>query len=139
MQSQVRRPRQNGSPLSGVLLRFLPSLFKRHNIVQTAALWRLYIIIRDNMKIYLNVRLNLENTGQTFTVWPRPHRFLPGLEFFTGSADCLSAAITDLMERLPETFHIDDGFSVSSSSLELTILRPFEVVRSDVVRTFVLC
>ena len=48
------------------------------------------------MKIYLNVRLNLENTGQTFTVWPRPHRFLPGLEFFTGSADCLSAAITDL-------------------------------------------
>lgn len=124
---------------SGALLRFFPSSFKRHNIVQTAALWRLYIIIRDNMKIYLNVRLNLENTGQTFTVWPRPHRFLPGLAFFTGSADCLSAAITDLMERLPETFHIDDEFSVSSSSLEPTILRPFEVVRSDVVRTFVLC
>lgn len=115
------------------------SLFKRHNIVQTAALWRLYIIIKDNMKIYLNVRLNLENTGQTFTVWPRPHRFLPGLAFFTGSADCLSAAITDLMERLPETFHIDDEFSVSSPSLEPTILSPFEVVRSDVVRTFVLC
>lgn len=91
------------------------------------------------MKIYLNVRLNLEDTGLTFTVWLRPHRFLPGQEFFTGSAGNLSAAITDLMVRLPETFHIDDEFSVSSSSLEPTILRPFEVVRSDVVRTFVLC
>lgn len=88
------------------------------------------------MKIKLNVRVNFTREGKTFTVWARPHQFLPGLEFYSGVAEDLSEAIFRLMSSLPETFQIDDDFCVASDSLEYSVIRPFEVVRSQSIRIF---
>ena len=52
------------------------------------------------MKVYLNVRINITETGRTFTVWARPNRFLPGIEFHTGMADNLSDAVHELRNSL---------------------------------------
>ena len=90
------------------------------------------------MKITLNVRVNLTSAGRLFTVWPKSHEYLPGLEFFTGQGSSTGEAVEDLFSRLPEIFTIDDEFSVKTSSLEHTLKRPFQIVHSDTVRTFVL-
>ena len=90
------------------------------------------------MKIKLNVRVNLTSGGRLFTVWPRSHAFLPGLEFYTGQGASTSEAIADLFAKLPEEFTIDDDFAVRTASLEHTLQRPFQIVHSDKVRTFVL-
>ena len=90
------------------------------------------------MKITLNVRVNLTSAGRLFTVWPKSHEYLPGLEFFTGQGSSTGEAVEDLFSRLPETFTIDDDFAVKKSSLEHTLKRPFQIVHSDTVRTFVL-
>ena len=90
------------------------------------------------MKITLNVRVNLTSAGRLFTVWPKSHEYLPGLEFFTGQGSSTGEAVEDLFSRLPEIFAIDDEFSVKTSSLEHTLERPFQIVHSDTVRTFVL-
>ena len=88
--------------------------------------------------ITLNVRVNLTSAGRLFTVWPKSHEYLPGLEFFTGQGASTGEAVEDLFSRLPETFTIDDDFAVKTSSLEHTLKRPFQIVHSDTVRTFVL-
>ena len=88
------------------------------------------------MKIKLNVRVNLTTKGRLFTIWPKSHKFLPGLEFYTGHGSSTSEAIEDLYAQLPEEFTIDDEFAIMSSSLEPTLVRPFEVVNSDTVRIF---
>ena len=88
------------------------------------------------MKIKLNVRVNLTKEGRLFTVWPKSHKFLPGLEFYTGHGSSTSEAVEDLYAQLPKEFTIDDEFAVMSSSLEPTLVRPFEVVNSDTVRIF---
>lgn len=90
------------------------------------------------MKIYLNVRINLTGTSKTFTVWARPHRFLPGIEFYTGTSNNLPEAIRNLEDSLPKSFAIDDEILVKKSHLEYVILRPFDIVKSSIVRTFVL-
>ena len=90
------------------------------------------------MKIKLNVRVNLTSGGRLFTVWPRSHAFLPGLEFYTGQGASTSEAVEDLFAKLPEEFTIDDDFAVRTASLEHTLQRPFQIVHSDKVRTFVL-
>lgn len=91
------------------------------------------------MKVYLNVRINLTSDGRTFTVWARPNLFLPGIEFHTGSADNLSDAVRALRDSLPDDFPIDDEFSVMTSDIEFTVIRPFQMVRSESIRTFVVC
>jgi hypothetical protein len=88
------------------------------------------------MKIKLNVRVNLTKEGRLFTVWPKFHKFLPGLEFYTGHGSSTSEAVEDLYAQLPKEFTIDDEFAVMSSSLEPTLVKPFEVVNSDTVRIF---
>ena len=88
------------------------------------------------MKIKLYVRVNLTKEGRLFTVWPKFHKFLPGLEFYTGHGSSTSEAVEDLYAQLPEEFTIDDEFAVMSSSLEPNLVRPFEVVNSDTVRIF---
>ena len=88
------------------------------------------------MKIKLNVRVNLTKEGRLFTVWPKFHKFLPGLEFYTGHGSSTSEAVEDLYAQLPEVFTMDDEFVIMSSSLEPTLVRPFEVVNSDTVRIF---
>ena len=90
------------------------------------------------MKIKLNVRVNLTSAGCLFTVWPKSHEYLPGLEFFTGQGSSTGEAVEDLFSRLPEIFTIDDEFSVKTSSLEHILKRPFQIVHSDMLRTFVL-
>lgn len=90
------------------------------------------------MKIYINVRINITNHGRLFTVWPRPHRFLPGIEFHTGIAEGLSEAIEMLRDSFPETFQIDDEYSILSSALDCKTCRPFEIVYSDIIRQFTL-
>ena len=90
------------------------------------------------MKIKLNVRVNLTSGGRLFTVWPKSHAFLPGLEFYTGQGASTSEAIEDLFAKLPEEFTIDDDFAVRTASLEYRLQRPFQIVHSDKVRTFVL-
>lgn len=89
------------------------------------------------MKVYLNVRINITETGRTFTVWPRSNRFLPGIEFYTGLADNLSDAVHELRNSLPYGFPIDDEISVCSASLDFVIVRPFDIVKSDVQRVFI--
>lgn len=89
------------------------------------------------MKVYLNVRINLTDGERTFTVWPRANRFLPGIEFHTGISDSLADAVYKLKESLPEVFPIDDEFSVCSKSLDFTVVRPFDMVRSQTIRTFI--
>lgn len=90
------------------------------------------------MKIKLNVRVNLTSSGQLFTVWPKFHTFLPGLEFYTGHGSSTSEAVEDLFAKLPEDFTIDDEFSVRTASLEPALHRPFEIVKSDSIRIFTL-
>lgn len=90
------------------------------------------------MKVYLNVRINILDGQRTFTVWARPNRFLPGIEFHTGMADNLSDAVHGLRNSLPYEFPIDDEISVSSASLDFAIVRPFDIVKSDVQRVFIL-
>ena len=90
------------------------------------------------MKIKLNVRVNLTSEGRLFTVWPKSHALLPGIEFYKGQGSSTREAVEDLFTRLPEEFTIDDEFAVRRASLEHTLQRPFQIVHSDMVRTFVL-
>lgn len=85
----------------------------------------------------INWIINLTDGGRTFTVWPRPNRFLPGIEFHTGISESLAEAINKLKESLPEVFPIDDEYSVYSKSLDFAVVRPFDMVRSQTVRTFI--
>ena len=89
------------------------------------------------MKIKLNVRVNLTKEGRLFTVWPKTHQFLPGVEFYTGNGTSTAEAVEDLFACLPEEFVIDDEYSVMRASLEYSFKRPFEIVQSDIQRTFV--
>lgn len=91
------------------------------------------------MKIRLNVRINITQEGKVFTVWPRPNRYLPGVEFYTGMSHSLPGAIADLMESLPQSFAIDDEICVVKSTLECIPARPFEIVKSSNQRIFCLC
>ena len=84
------------------------------------------------------MRVNLTSGGRLFTVWPKSHAFLPGLEFYTGQGASTSEAVEDLFAKLPEEFTIDDEFAVRTTLLEHTLQRPFQIVHSDMVRTFVL-
>ena len=95
-------------------------------------------LILSNMKILLNVRINLTDDRKVFTVWARPHRYLPGIEFYTGCSDNLSEAIRNLEDSLPESFAIDDEILVNKSHIESVLLRPFDIVKSNSVRTFIL-
>ena len=88
------------------------------------------------MKIKLNVRVNLTSEGRVFTVWPKAHKYLPGIEFYTGFGMSTSEAIEDLYAKLPNEFTIDDEFAIRTTSLELALHRPFEIVHSDEIRTF---
>ena len=90
------------------------------------------------MKVFLNVRINFIDGERTFTVWPRANRFLPGIEFHSGISESLAEAISKLKESLPEVFPIDDEFCVSSASLDFVIVRPFDIVKSDIQRVFIL-
>ena len=90
------------------------------------------------MKIKLNVKVNLTTKGRLFTIWPKSHKFLPGLEFYTGHGSSTSEAIEDLYAQLPEEFTIDDEFVVRTASLEHSLQRPFQIMHSDTVRDFVL-
>ena len=90
------------------------------------------------MKVYLNVRINFIDGERTFTVWPRANRFLPGIEFHTGTSNNLPEAIRNLEDSLPESFAIDDEILVKKSHIESVLLRPFDIVRSSVVRRFLL-
>ena len=85
------------------------------------------------MKIKLNVRVNLTKEGRLFTVWPKPHQFLPGVEFYTGNGTSTAEAIEDLFASLPEEFAIDDEFAVRTTSLILQVIRPFEVFKRDIL------
>ena len=89
------------------------------------------------MKVYLNVRINLMDGERTFTVWPRANRFLPGIEFHTGTAENFAGAIHNLKNSLPDVFPIDDELAIHSKSLHYEILRPFDIVKSDCIRTFI--
>lgn len=89
------------------------------------------------MKVFLNVRINFIDGERTFTVWPRANRFLPGIEFHTGISESLAEAISKLKESLPEVFPIDDDFCVSSASLDFVIVRPFDIIKSDIQRVFI--
>ena len=60
------------------------------------------------------------------------------LLFYTGHGASTSEAVEDLFAKLPEEFTIDDEFAVKTASLEHTLQRPFQIVHSDMVRTFVL-
>lgn len=89
------------------------------------------------MKVYLNVRINIHDGIRTFTVWARPHRLLPGIEFHSGMADNLSDAVHELRNSLPYDFPIDDEISVTSASLDFTVIRPFDIVKSNTPRVFI--
>ena len=78
-------------------------------------------------------------SSKVFTVWPRSHDYLPGIEFYTGHGSSTREAVEDLFTNLPERFCVEDGISVETVSLEHEQCRPFEVVHSDSIRTFVLC
>ena len=90
------------------------------------------------MKILLNVRINLTDDGKVFTVWARPHRYLPGIEFHTGSSDNLPEAIRNLEDSFPESFAIDDDIVIKKSHLQPILIRPFDIVASNAIRTFTL-
>ena len=62
---------------------------------------------------------------------------MPGIEFYTGISDSLADAVHQLKESLPEVFPIDDEYSVYSKSLDFAVVRPFDMVRSQTVRTFI--
>lgn len=90
------------------------------------------------MNIRLNVRVNLTESGKLFTIWAAPHKFLPGIEFYTGHGSSTNEAVENLYANLPDEFIIDDEYAVRTSSLEYTFRRPFEIVRSEVIKSFVL-
>ena len=117
------------SPLSGVLLRFSV-------LAQTGN--RMSNVKFEYMNIYLNVRVTITDDGRRFTVWSRPHRYLPGIEFYTGMSDSLNGAIRSLEDVLPDSFAIDDEISIKTTSLNPIISRPFEIVKSGEVRLFCL-
>lgn len=89
------------------------------------------------MKVYLNVRINLMDGKRMFTVWPRANRFLPGIEFHSGISESIVGAINELLESLPHCFTIDDETSVSSTSLDFVLIRPFDIVDSNTLRVFI--
>lgn len=91
------------------------------------------------MKITVNVRVNITEKGLVYTVWPRPHHHLPGVEFYTGHGSNIRDAISDLYAAFPDCFDIEDEISVRSASLECSLRRPFEMVRSENIRTLVVC
>ena len=88
------------------------------------------------MKIQINVRVNLLSEHKTYTVWARPHQHLPGVEFYTGQGQSLNDAVEDLFNAFPDQFVIDDEIQVSSKQIDWTPRRPFEMVRSESIRTF---
>ena len=88
------------------------------------------------MKIQINVRVNLLSDHKTYTVWARPHQHLPGVEFYTGHGQSLNDAVEDLFNAFPDQFVIDDEIQVSSKQNDWTPRRPFEMVRSESIRTF---
>lgn len=88
------------------------------------------------MKIKLNVRVNLTESGKLFTMWARPHEYLPGIEFYTGHGSSTGEVIEDLFLSMPDKFTIDDDIIVKATSLEHELLRPFEIVQSDIDRVF---
>ena len=90
------------------------------------------------MKIKLIVRVNLTTKGPLFTVWPKTHQFLPGVEFYTGHGSSTSEAVEDLFAKLPEECTIDDECSVRTTSLEPSLQRPFDIIKSNSIRIFVL-
>ena len=96
-------------------------------------------LIQGEMKITINVRVNITENGPIYTVWPRPHHHLPGVEFYTGHGSTIKDAISDLYDAFPVHFDIEDEISVRSASLECSLRRPFEMVRSENIRTFVVC
>ena len=89
------------------------------------------------MKVYLNVRINLMDGKRMFTVWPRANRFLPGIEFHTGCAENLANAIHKLKDSLPDVFTIDDEFAIYSKLFIYEVMRPFNIVKSECIRTFI--
>ena len=88
------------------------------------------------MKIQINVRINLLSDQKVYTVWARPHQHLPGVEFYTGQGLSLNDAVEDLFNAFPDQFVIDDEIQVSSKHIDWTPRRPFEMVRSESIRTF---
>lgn len=88
------------------------------------------------MKIQINVRVNLLSDQKVYTVWARPHQHLPGIEFYTGQGLSLNDAVEDLFNVFPDQFVIDDEIQVSSKQIDWTPRRPFEMVRSESIRTF---
>jgi hypothetical protein len=52
-------------------------------------------------------------------------------------ADNLSDAVVLLRNSMPDEFPIDDEFCVSSASLDFVIVRPFDIVKSDIQRVFI--
>lgn len=88
------------------------------------------------MKIQINVRVNLLSDKKLYTVWARPHQHLPGVEFYTGQGQSLNDAVEDLFNAFPDQFVIDDEIQVSSKQIDWTPRRPFEMVRSESIRTF---
>lgn len=94
-------------------------------------------VIKGFIMPSINWIINLTDGGRTFTVWPRSNRFLPGIEFHTGISESLAEAINKLKESLPEVFPIDDEYSVYSKSLDFAVARPFDMVRSQTIRTFI--
>lgn len=88
------------------------------------------------MKIKLNVRINITPDGRVFTVWPRQHKYLPSVEFYTGHGTSPRDAAENLLMHMPDEFVIEDVIAVRTTSLEYEFCRPFEVVSSDIIRTF---
>ena len=88
------------------------------------------------MKIQINVRVNLLSDQKVYTGWARPHQHLPGIEFYTGQGLSLNDAVEDLFNAFPDQFVIDDEIQVSSKQIDWTPRRPFEMVRSESIRTF---
>ena len=88
------------------------------------------------MKIQIKVRVNLLSDQKVYTVWARPHQHLPGIEFYTGQGLSLNDAVEDLFNAFPDQFVIDDEIQVSSKQIDWTPRRPFEMVRSESIRTF---
>lgn len=88
------------------------------------------------MKIQINVRVNLLSDQKVYTVWARAHQHLPGIEFYTGQGLSLNDAVEDLFNAFPDQFVIDDEIQVSSKQIDWTPRRPFEMVRSESIRTF---
>ena len=124
----------------GARIRFIcPCKNSASSMTQAAASIVGCIHAQGEMKITVNVRVNITEKGPIYTVWPRPHNHLPGVEFYTGHGSTIKDAISDLYDAFPDRFDIEDEISVYSASLECSLRRPFEMVRSEHIRTFVVC